>query len=146
MWTHPLHHNTPHTSHPHPLDCKSIWVTCILHLFLSDPPQADAVLYTDKSTHTKIEQLLTDEKYTTPLKLIVEECDKEKLKAQEEARKDRAFPDQKKTFTQTERERKKVFFNKTDLYTCGGIQKDYMFNYWWIFNFSKIIAMMHWIH
>ena len=60
----------------------------------------------------------------------MEECDKEKLKAQEEARKDWAFPDQKKTFTQAGRGKKKgIFLNKTDLYTCGGIQKEYMFNY-----------------
>ena len=54
--------------------------------------------------------LLTDEKYTTPLKLVVEECDKEKLKAQEEARKERAFPEQKKTFTQVGRGKKKGIF------------------------------------
>ena len=53
---------------------------------------------------------MTDEKYTTPLKLVVEECDKEKLKAQEEARKERAFPEQKKTFTQAGRGKKKGIF------------------------------------
>ena len=99
----------PHTPHPH-LDCKSILVRCILHHFLSDPPPAEAVLFTDKSTIEKIEKLLTDEKYTTPLKLVVEECDKEKLKAQEEARKERAFPEQKKTFTQAGRGKKKGIF------------------------------------
>ena len=60
--------------------------------------------------HTKIEQLLTDKKYTTPLKLIVEECDKEKLKAQEEVRKDWSFPEQKKTFTQMAMGKKKGIF------------------------------------
>ena len=109
MWTHPLHPHTSHTPHPH-LDCKSISVTCILPDFLSDPPPAEAVLFTDKSTLEKIETLLTDEKYTTPLKLVVEECDKEKLKAQEEVRKERAFPEQKKTFTQAGKGKKKGIF------------------------------------
>ena len=53
---------------------------------------------------------MTDEKYTTLLKLIAEECDKKKLKAQEEARKDQAFPDQKKTFTQAGKGKKKGIF------------------------------------
>ena len=53
---------------------------------------------------------MTDEKYTIPLKLVVEECDKEKLKAQEEAGKEWAFPEQKKTFTQAGRGKKKGIF------------------------------------
>ena len=57
------------------------------------------------------------------------------------------FPGSKEDiYTSGKGKEKRYFFNKTDLYTCGGIQKEYMFNYWWIFNFSKIIAMMHWIH
>ena len=78
-------------------------------LFL-DPPPAEAVLFTDKLTIEKIEKLLTDEKYTTPLKLVVEECNKEKFKAQEEVRKEQAFPEQKKTFTQAGRGKKKGIF------------------------------------
>ena len=91
------------------------------------------MLFTDKSTLEKIEKLLTDEKYTTPLKLVVEECDKEKLKAQEEARKERAFPEQKKTFTQAGRGKKKgIIFNKTHMYT--------------FLNLSKIIVMVNWMY
>ena len=109
MWIHPLHPYTSHTPHPH-LDCKSIRVTCILPDFLSDPPPAEAVLFTDKLTLEKIETLLTDEKYTTPLKLVVEECDKEKWKEREEARKEWAFLEQKKTFTQAGKGKKKGIF------------------------------------
>ena len=54
--------------------------------------------------------LLTDEKYTTPLKLTVEECNKEKLKEQEEVWKEQAFPEQKKTFTQVGKGKKKGIF------------------------------------
>ena len=77
FWTFYLNHLSP------------IWG----YFFLSDPPPAEAVLFTDKSTIEKIEKVLTDKKYTTPLKLVVEECDKEKLKAQEEVRKEWAHPD-----------------------------------------------------
>ena len=115
MYLNRIHVDTslaPHTPILHTLTwiAKSILVRCILHHFLSDPPLAEAVLFTDKSTIEKIEKLLTDEKYTTPLKLVVEECDKEKLKAQEEAPKERAFPEQKKTFTQAGRGKKKGIF------------------------------------
>ena len=76
--------------------------------------------------------LLTDEKYTTPLKLVVEECDKEKLKVQEEGRKERAFLEQKKTFTQAGKGKKKgIFLINSSVH---------------IFNLSKIIVMVNWMY
>ena len=78
--------------------------------FISDPPPADAPLFTDKYITQKIKEILTDEKYTTPLKLDVDKIDEEKLCEQEELRKERAFPEQQKTFiTPANKKRKGQF-------------------------------------
>ena len=78
--------------------------------FISDPPPADAPLFTDKYISKKIEEILTDDKYTTPLKLDVDKVDEEKLREQEELRKEHAFPEQQKTYiTPANKKRKGKF-------------------------------------
>ena len=64
----------------------------------------------DKMTQDKINSLLTDEKFMTLLRLTVDECNKEKLKRQEEMQKEHVFPEPKKTFTRGRRGKKKGTF------------------------------------
>ena len=83
---------------------------CLFVYFISDPPPADAPLFTDKYITQKIKEILTDEKYTTPLKLDVDKIDEEKLREQEELRKERAFPEQQKTFIMPANKKRKGKF------------------------------------
>ena len=60
-------------------------------LRISDPPPAEAVLLTESVVEQRIEEFLSEEKYTEILKLVVEEKDKDKLREAEQRRKDRDY-------------------------------------------------------
>lgn len=69
----------------------SVLTPYLLRTFLTDPPPAQALLLTDNLLRDKIEKLLTDDKYTQKLKLVVEEIDEEKLREAEKRRRERDY-------------------------------------------------------
>ena len=60
-------------------------------LRISDPPPAEALLLTEGLVEKRIEEFLSEDKYTEVLKLVVEEKDKDKLREAEQRRKDRDY-------------------------------------------------------